>query len=283
MEKRELFQIGEMAKMFHLSVGSLRYYEKIGLLEPEYVDQETGYRYYSTGQFECLNTILYLRVLDMPLSQIASFLKNRDIGKIQEMLRQQKDVVVRKQEELKSIEKKITNRLRQIQDALGAEKERIQVKRVKPRRIAWLKDHLAIADKYHLIQHPLHIRDQVCGDQHSPFRIVVVQNRRQDIVPGRRVHPCDGFIQEIQFCLPAHNQNQLHLFLRPFGQRLHPELFINLQCFAHMIRFRPVKILIKILKKVKEIAYLHPSCKIRLIRKIADDGFGIGAGTLPIH
>ena len=129
MEKRELFQIGEMAKMFHLSVGSLRYYEKIGLLEPEYVDQETGYRYYSTGQFECLNTILYLRVLDMPLSQIASFLKNRDIGKIQEMLRQQKDVVVRKQEELKSIEKKITNRLRQIQDALGAEKERIQVKR----------------------------------------------------------------------------------------------------------------------------------------------------------
>ena len=147
MEKRELFQIGEMAKMFHLSVGSLRYYEKIGLLEPEYVDQETGYRYYSTGQFECLNTILYLRVLDMPLSQIASFLKNRDIGKIQEMLRQQKDVVVRKQEELKSIEKKITNRLRQIQDALGAEKEHIQVKRVKPRRIAWLKDHLAI-DSY---------------------------------------------------------------------------------------------------------------------------------------
>lgn len=147
MEKRELFQIGEMAKMFHLSVGSLRYYEKIGLLEPEYVDQETGYRYYSTGQFECLNTILYLRVLDMPLSQIASFLKNRDIGKIQEMLRQQKDVVVRKQEELKSIEKKINNRLRQIQDVLGAEKERIQVKRVKPRRIAWLKDHLAI-DSY---------------------------------------------------------------------------------------------------------------------------------------
>ena len=34
--------------------------------------------------------------------------------------------------------------VRQIQDALGAEKERIQVKRVKPRRIAWLKDHLAI-------------------------------------------------------------------------------------------------------------------------------------------
>ncbi len=28
MEKRELFQIGEVARMFHLSVGSLRHYEK---------------------------------------------------------------------------------------------------------------------------------------------------------------------------------------------------------------------------------------------------------------
>lgn len=65
MEKHELFQIGDVAKMFHLSVGSLRHYEKIGLVSPEYIDQETGYRYYSTRQFECLNTIHYLRVLDM--------------------------------------------------------------------------------------------------------------------------------------------------------------------------------------------------------------------------
>ena len=79
MEKRELFQIGEVARMFHLSVSSLRHYEKAGLLQPERVDTETGYRYYSVRQFECLNTIRYLRVLGMPLEQIADFLKNRDV------------------------------------------------------------------------------------------------------------------------------------------------------------------------------------------------------------
>lgn len=78
MEKSGLFQIGNVAKMFHLSVGSLRHYEKTGLLQPEYIDYETGYRYYSTRQFECLNTIRYLRVLDMPLEQIADFLNNRE-------------------------------------------------------------------------------------------------------------------------------------------------------------------------------------------------------------
>ncbi|MEI3190543.1 MAG: MerR family transcriptional regulator [Lachnospiraceae bacterium] len=41
--------------------GTLRHYEKAGLLCPEHTDQETGYRYYSVRQFEVLNTIRYLR------------------------------------------------------------------------------------------------------------------------------------------------------------------------------------------------------------------------------
>lgn len=147
MEKRELFQIGDVAKMFHLSVGSLRHYEALGLLAPEFIDTETGYRYYSTRQFECLNTIRYLRVLDMPLPQIADFLKNRDIEKMREMLCQQKEEVVRKQNELKTIEKKIDNRLQQLQNALSAEKDVICLKKVASRRIAWLRNSFTI-DSY---------------------------------------------------------------------------------------------------------------------------------------
>lgn len=52
MENKKLFQIGDVAKMFHISVGSLRHYEQAGLLKPEYTDPETGYRYYSARQFE---------------------------------------------------------------------------------------------------------------------------------------------------------------------------------------------------------------------------------------
>lgn len=144
MEKHELFQIGEVAKMFHLSVSSLRHYEKTGLVTPEYIDPETGYRYYSTRQFECLNTIRYLRVLDMPLAQIADFLKNRDIDKIQEMLLQQKKEVVRQQQELQIIEKKIDNRLRQLQAAILSEKETIQIRKIGSRRLAWLRNHFSI-------------------------------------------------------------------------------------------------------------------------------------------
>lgn len=145
MEKQELFQIGDVAKMFHLSVGSLRHYEKIGLLEPEYVDPETGYRYYSIRQFECLNTIRYLRVLDMSLPQITGFLKNRDVSKIQEMLRKQREEVIRKQKELQTIERKISNRLLQLEDALASRLDNIQKIQTESRRIAWIRNNLSIS------------------------------------------------------------------------------------------------------------------------------------------
>lgn len=58
---QELFSIGDVAQLFHLSVSSLRHYETIGLLTPEYTDPATGYRYYGPRQFEVLNTIRLVR------------------------------------------------------------------------------------------------------------------------------------------------------------------------------------------------------------------------------
>lgn len=88
MDMPKLFSIGDVAKLFHISVSSLRHYEDVGLLTPEYIDSDSGYRYYSTRQFEVLNTIRYLRTLDLPLSEIADFLGNRDVERIEEKLRQ---------------------------------------------------------------------------------------------------------------------------------------------------------------------------------------------------
>ena len=45
---KELFTIGEMAELFQINIRTLRYYDDIGLLRPETVNPETGYRYYST-------------------------------------------------------------------------------------------------------------------------------------------------------------------------------------------------------------------------------------------
>ena len=140
----KLFAIGKVAKMFHLSVSSLRHYEEIGLMAPEYVDPDSGYRYYSVRQFEVLNTIRYLRALDMPLSEIADFLGNRDVERIKEKLSAQKKEVIAKQAELKRIERKIDNRLRTIADAESSEIDTIKLVQKPACRLVWVDNSLEI-------------------------------------------------------------------------------------------------------------------------------------------
>ena len=84
MDKTKLFPIGEVSKLFHISVSSLRHYENVGLLTPEYVSPDSGYRYYGASQFEILNTIRYLRVLGLPLSEIED-IYNEDTLTLPEM------------------------------------------------------------------------------------------------------------------------------------------------------------------------------------------------------
>ena len=117
-----------MAKMFHVSAGTPRHYEQAGLLAPEYTDPDTGYRYYGIRQFEVLNTIRYLRVLDLPLSQIAEFLQNRDTDVIEEKLEKQKALIQQKKRELEIMERKIDHRIEQIRDARCSRLEEIQLK-----------------------------------------------------------------------------------------------------------------------------------------------------------
>ena len=135
-----LFRIGEVAGMFNVSLGTLRHYERCGLLEPEYVDPRTGYRYYGAKQFEVLNTIRYLRVLDMPLTQIAEFLHNRDVRVIEDKLVAQKALIERKQHELEMVSRKIDHRLERLRDAEHSEFDVIRVVRQPACRIVWIRD-----------------------------------------------------------------------------------------------------------------------------------------------
>ena len=67
---KEFFTIGEISKLFNINSKTLRYYDEIDLFKPSYVDEHNKYRYYSIDQFECLETIQYLKELGLSLSKI---------------------------------------------------------------------------------------------------------------------------------------------------------------------------------------------------------------------
>lgn len=68
--KNSLLKIGEMAELNHVSTQTLRLYAKNKLLEPEYLDPETGYRYYTLEQCAKLDLIRALKSCRLSLEQI---------------------------------------------------------------------------------------------------------------------------------------------------------------------------------------------------------------------
>lgn len=142
---KDLFTIGEVSRLFQMNIRTLRYYDEIGLLKPEYVDSDSGYRYYSTRQFERINTIRYMRALDMPLAQISRFFAHREVDTVVEMFRQQQENVRKKQELLDRIGKKIDARISQLEDAMETVYERIAMREFPRRELVILKREIPVA------------------------------------------------------------------------------------------------------------------------------------------
>jgi len=72
----DLLPIGEFSARCGISPKRLRSYAAEGLLLPAAVDSASGYRYYSPGQMRDAQLINALRAAEMPLANIAAFLRN---------------------------------------------------------------------------------------------------------------------------------------------------------------------------------------------------------------
>ena len=78
--------IGDFSRATHMSVKALRYYHRVGLLEPADVDGFTGHRRYTTDQIPTAQVIRRFRELDMPVEEIKGILDAPDVPTRNEMI-----------------------------------------------------------------------------------------------------------------------------------------------------------------------------------------------------
>ncbi|MGM0900380.1 MAG: MerR family transcriptional regulator [Bacillota bacterium] len=140
---KNLFTIGEMAKLHNMTMKTLRYYDEIGLLEPIQIDASNGYRYYSTEQFEQLNTIQYLKKLGFSLKEIKGHLDHRDIDGFLELLEKQKKLTEQKIKELERVSRRFQNRINDIKSAQEIiELEVVKIVKINERQIVRLMEKI---------------------------------------------------------------------------------------------------------------------------------------------
>lgn len=95
--------IGEVSKIFNISKETLRYYDKIGILNPE-VNDENGYRYYQFKHLEQLSLILGIKLLGISLSDIKKTIGSEDLNEYRNLVLKQEEILKVKKQELQRLE-----------------------------------------------------------------------------------------------------------------------------------------------------------------------------------
>ena len=83
-ERCDLYQIGEASRIGGISQRTLRYYDELGLMEPDVV-ADNGYRYYSRQTMLKIPVIHYLRMMGFSLDEIASMQQHSDLFEAKEL------------------------------------------------------------------------------------------------------------------------------------------------------------------------------------------------------
>lgn len=74
MGEKKFFTIGEVSKMCNISAKALRYYDKIGVISPDYISEENGYRYYSWETLLKVPVLKYYKQMDFKLEEMQELL-----------------------------------------------------------------------------------------------------------------------------------------------------------------------------------------------------------------
>ncbi|MGW8427806.1 MerR family transcriptional regulator [Peribacillus simplex] len=119
---KEKLTISEMAKLRGMTAETLRHYDRIDLFKPQYIDPNSGYRYYSIFQYEVLGTIKELRQLGMSTDEIKDYFNERNFSKSLDILKAKHADLVSKLNELTDLEENIREKIVYL-DHVAREKE----------------------------------------------------------------------------------------------------------------------------------------------------------------
>ncbi len=112
---KKMFRIGEISRLYHVGVDTIRYYEQIGLICPK--RSESGYRLYSQKDIWRLNVIRDLRELGFPTESIKDYLDFQNTDTALELLQQEQDTIDEKLRTLHTLRENVEKRMETIRIA----------------------------------------------------------------------------------------------------------------------------------------------------------------------
>ena len=128
-----MYTIGQFSLITRLSVRTLRKYHESGLLIPDHIDEESGYRYYKESAIERAQVITGLRELDFPLKEIQQILgRCKEDEDILDFLMEQKRTIDQELQRIRNIEAGLEDTIQRVKQRqrIPEGSEEIQLKNI---------------------------------------------------------------------------------------------------------------------------------------------------------
>ena len=138
-----MLRIGEFSKLAKISIKTLRYYDKIGLLKPAMIDCETQYRYYAPEQLECVRLISMYKEVGLSNEMILKLITQKGGGRA--LLEYQRELLLERAEEIQ----KALVALDMLLDAESQQVYEATVKQVGKRLVYCCRGYIASVSSIH--------------------------------------------------------------------------------------------------------------------------------------
>lgn len=145
MSNDQYYSIGQAARICNISIQTLRYYDKIGLVNPTNTDKQSGYRYYSNRDILYIKIVQDMKMLQFSLDEIGEMLKNDSLDslltKLELKQREMLGEIKRLEQTVKSIEQRTAQivRLQELGNGLRELDVLVELK--------WIPERLVVSDR----------------------------------------------------------------------------------------------------------------------------------------
>lgn len=158
-----------MSKLFDLSIKTLRYYDKVGILKPAYINQENKYRYYSREQFMSIDVIKYCKIMGMALEDIKKLIdSDSSIESMMNTIDRQNKMIENKIKELSDVKKYLNDIEFKVNELLKYDLNNVFIKYNKERKVNIYK---------------CNSKDEVELEMYLRHIILHIQDRYNDVYP----------------------------------------------------------------------------------------------------
>ena len=143
-DSEDLLSIGEVSKICRISIKTLRYYDKIGLLKPACVDPVSKYRYYSKSQLILITYFKEMKLLGFSSDELRRCFENKENAseKVAALVDKKMSQITKQVDELQKVQQQLATLKESYMEMEARQQGNINIKHLSPRLVAFIRSRL---------------------------------------------------------------------------------------------------------------------------------------------